>query len=127
MEKFKLSVCNTEFYINRKKNRVRCKLDFDIKWNPKYQGLLRLFMVWNRDPFESEVLAEANLDPQDVFDVEKGMKVARAKAESMAYRKTYKLLERFMEDVLNMANDVKDFQDKARSTIEHNNKYIEQF
>lgn len=126
-EKVKLSVYGTEFFINRKKNRVRCKIQFDFKGPVNLICALRHFMMLTNDPIEFDLIAEANLDPQDTFDINKGMSVARAKAESMAYNRAWGLIDRFtrfMDDNIDLNQE---FVEKARGVIEHNNKYLSTF
>lgn len=122
-QKLKLSVYNTEFYVNEKKKRVRCKMQFGIRGD--IDTLLLVNMFSDRNCFE--VMAEANTDPQDQFDVETGKKVARAKAESMAYKQLTNMLRRIALKTYYSMQDFMDFDIKADGVREHNEKYLATF
>ena len=122
-QKLKLSVYNTEFYVNEKKKRVRCKMQFGIRGD--IDTLLLIDMFNDRNCFE--VMAEANTDPQDHFDVETGKKVARAKAESMAYKQLNNMLRRIALKTYYAMQDFMDFDIKADGVKEHNDKYLATF
>ena len=122
-QKLKLSVYNTEFYVNEKKKRVRCKMQFGIRGD--IDTLLLVDMFSDRDCFE--VMAEANTDPQDQFDIETGKKVARAKAESMAYKQLNNMLRRIALKTYYAMQDFMDFDIKADGVREHNDKYLAAF
>ena len=122
-EKFKLSVISTEYHINKKKHRVRCKLKVGIKGDPTTIDMLQNFSDY---PFVY-VTGEANLSPCDTFNVEVGKKIARAKAESLAYARLSRELDRILQKMMGIAEDFAMFKKKANGVCEHNAKFIKEF
>lgn len=129
MDKIKLSVYNTEYHISTKKKQVSCQIDFRLKGDPKFLSLLNEFIRLTNDPISTgyTVTAYANLNPLDKFDIETGMKVARAKAESMAYNRIKKFMLRYIDFLLNTSKEIDNFMKKAEGTINHNEKYLTKF
>ena len=76
---------------------------------------------------EWELTAYATADPDDEFNVDTGMKIARAKAESMAYRRVKNLLSRFVVFDYDFTLKAVKFADKALDMIDHNEEYISKF
>ena len=74
-----------------------------------------------------EVTAEARLATGDIFDLETGKKIARAKAESMAYRKLWGCLSRLSNRMLNVLDCIEEFGYKAESVVNHNDEYLATF
>lgn len=127
MNKLKLSIYDIEYHVNHNKKRVGCKITYRLNGDPKFMRVLGEFMVVTKDPIEWELTAYANLDPQDNFNVETGMKVARAKAESQAYNRVRGLLARYVD--FNYLNTIQigRFVTKANATVEHNDEYLSKF
>lgn len=135
--KFKLSFEEPKFFINEKKGIVTCVMEYRFAGADYVLKDIADLFFGNKDLFGCDnplkgyyttVTASAKLDPQDKFDVEKGKKVARAKAESQAYRFISKTLSRVLEKYLtNLTISVGEFQTKALGVIEHNDRYIKQF
>jgi hypothetical protein len=74
------------------------------------------------------VAETAKLDPADTFDIETGKKVARAKAESKAYKFMAKKIAKIIDgsyDVIVCA--CKQFIEKAAGVKRHNDEYLSQF
>jgi hypothetical protein len=72
------------------------------------------------------VTSRAVLSDNDEFSVEKGKKIALAKAESMVYAKLAKALEKNFNDYANvMKACLDDFSNKAKRVEAHNAEYIE--
>jgi hypothetical protein len=72
------------------------------------------------------VTSRAVLSDNDEFSVEKGKKIALAKAESMVYAKLAKALEKNFNDYTNvMKARLDDFSNKAKRVEAHNAEYIE--
>ena len=66
--------------------------------------------------------------PEDEFDVEKGKKIARAKAEASAYKHAAKTLYKVMGEALKVLTDSSaEFIAKASIVCKHNKEYIETF
>lgn len=126
-DNFKLSIYDIEYHINRKKKRIGCHISYKLKGDPKFIGMLYGFIRLTSDPMEWELTAYATTNLGDEFNVDTGMKIARAKAESMAYRRVKNLLSRFIEFDYDFTLKAVEFADKAFETIEHNEEYISKF
>lgn len=126
-EKLKMSVTKTIFYVDRYKHHVKCELYFKIKGPKTTVDMLEAFRKATNDPLSYHVHSEAHLDPQDEFNVDTGMKVARAKAETMAYRRIMRFLNRYCAHQGEMCQDIDELYHKGYSTIEHNDDYLEKF
>jgi hypothetical protein len=122
-EAIKLSVTDTIYYVNEKTKAVGCKLYFDVKGSRDAITVIKHFSDNNC----YEVTAEARLNPGDTFDLETGKRVARAKAESMAYKRLNNLLYRISQRLLNVLSDIDNFAYKTDDVIEHNDNYLKQF
>ena len=132
MMKFKLSFSEPQYFINEQKKTVTCKMKYSLK-STDY-NLFRMFLdiaYWSKtdeDLIEYETIATAKLDPLDTFDPEIGKKVARAKAESFAYKRVSKQMLRIYNKYnLIMGNAVNELCIKSKGVQEHNDKYLSQF
>lgn len=123
IEPIKISVTNTTYYLNKKANVVGCRLSFNIKGPDNVIKVIDA--LFDYDCYE--VTAEAHLNPDDNFDFEIGKKVARAKAESMAYNRVSKLLARIAIKMTGVIESFTTFVDKADVVITHNNEYLSKF
>lgn len=126
-DNFKLSIHDVEYHINRKKKRVGCHISYKLKGDPKFIGMLYGLIRLTWDPMEWELTAYATTDPGDEFNVDTGMKVARAKAESMAYQRVANLLNRVVEFNRGFIQKAETFTLKASNTIDHNREYLSKF
>ena len=130
--KFKLSFDEPDFFVNEEKGVVTCVMDCYLKGVDSVLNAManNVYGYYNHNPIVSTftITASAKLDPQDKFDKEKGKKVARAKAESKAYKRISKsfchVIEKYCEK---LGNDLAEFETKAVGVIEHNDRYIGQF
>lgn len=127
MENFKISVLDTDYFVNEKKKCVTCRLNFFIKCN----AFAKVVFNSARDylgPVGCEVIGVAKMHPDDKFDVEIGKKVARAKAESLAYKKVADYFTEYIQLYYNkITMPMLEFMGKADYVIDHNNEYIAQF
>lgn len=103
IETFKLQNVAIEFKVNEVKNTVTAIEKFVI---PKFK--LR---------FTTVGVSKLNTEKGDIFDVETGKKLARAKAEKEAFSRFKAELKKFLK--WNMALD-----DKLNATIEKMDNYI---
>lgn len=132
MMKFKLSFNDPRYFVNEKKKTVTCVMACGLKGTNQF--LLSIFKdvadwgYYDENIFRFEASSTATLHPDDNFDPEIGKKVARAKAESLAYKyvKT-QMLNMYNKYNMVMENAIEDFSKKATDTIEHNGKYLSQF
>lgn len=126
--KFKLSVTNTEYFINQAKKTVTCKMKFGLDGPEQAMRLFHDYMfVFDQDVIPNEIIATAKLGPEDTFDEEVGMKIARAKAETAMYRRVGRAMYRFGRYMASSLAHTQDMLEKAANVIEHNNKYLEKF
>ena len=121
LEPIKISFEAPHFYT--KEDKVFCKLGFYIKGSDDVIRIIENFA----DAECCEVTAYAKLHPEDNFDMNAGMKVARARAESMAYRQFERMLCRITCRMMGVIDSFADFNEKTHNVIESNNKYIAKF
>lgn len=129
--KFKLSFQEPTYFVNEEKQIVTCVVKYTLNasdWNVTRA----LSLIDNqRDPIFGNVMTSysvAKLDPTDTFDVDKGKRVARAKAESKAYDKvSQKMVKMFCEFMDDTVDEMNTFCEKANGVVEHNTRYLEGF
>jgi hypothetical protein len=126
-ENIKLAFEEPDFRINHKKERVRCILNFSLKGDQKVLQMLSAFYQITKDPLDRTVVVDVKPSNGDAFCVDTGMKVARARAEKLAYRRVSKFLQRYEALNFEAAKLIDGFFYKANSTIEHNDEYLKQF
>ena len=126
-QNIKLRFTEPEYFINRKKNRVRCKMNFTIEGDKNLLSSVMAFVGTTNDPISPEVIAEATPSNGDTFNVEVGMKVSRAKAETLAYKRVAKLFGRFIKYQQQVVDSISIFSDKATFIVNHNNEYVHKF
>ena len=101
--KFKLKFWEPNYYVNEKNGTVTCVLKFRLDGvigSQKDEDAFRAVRYMtesvygenNPISYSYTITETAKLDPKDTFDAEIGKKVARAKAESSAYRFCSKIL-----------------------------------
>lgn len=117
--KFKLSFDKTQikFFVNEKKRTVTCTIVAE---------LLTPFDAWNTIPNTYiNGVGVAKCCEEDTFDVERGKRIAMAKAENNAYKKSIKYLEPFTKELLNTIYEMGTYAEKAGEYLAHNEDYIE--
>ena len=71
----------------------------------------------------------ATVAPGDTFDVEKGKRISRAKAERNAYLNAVKSLRKRLADLQDVLGEfysqIREFDRKANGVAEHNERYID--
>lgn len=129
-EAIKLSITNTVYYtkpVTRPDGStvkaVYCKINFAIKGPEDVLSVIDMFA--DTDCYEAT--GQATINPDDTYDYHTGMKIARAKAESLAYAKVERLFRRVSGHLANAALHFLNFQSKSASVIEHNDKYLSKF
>lgn len=128
----KLSFTDYQYYINQAKNTVTCKvicnLNCPLNVSRLYSELRFLDDSLNLQYLDRFVVrATAHLNPSDEFDEEKGMNIARAKAESIAYEKVRKHLKKLHKTLHEVNCHITDFANKALNVIYHNDEYLSSF
>lgn len=137
--KFKLKFWEPNYYVNEKKGTVTCVLKFILVGasdSQKDEDVFRAVRYMtesvygenNPISYSYSVTETAKLDPNDTFDAEIGKKVARAKAESSAYKFCSKILTKSIEKfTFNLADAASEFIEKASGVVSHNKRYLSQF
>ena len=118
---FKLSFDKTkiEFLVNEKKRTVTCTLKAELL-SPV--GYLYWIGVPNTD---IKAVGIARCHEEDNFDIERGKRIAMAKAENKAYQKCVLYLERYAKEMLEEMSYIGDFCQKVDEYCAHNEDYIE--
>lgn len=112
---------HTCFYVNEKKKTVVCKM-CGIMTPPHsddYKAPINL-------PYEEvEGVGVAKCCAEDMFDVERGKRIAMARAENNAYKNALKHLEEIYEHLLLHIKAIVNFEKKTIGQCTHNVDYIE--
>ena len=109
----------TKFIVNEKKRTVVCILEGFLKTpTPYFEG-----GVWI-DSNYFKVVGVAKCSPEDTFDVERGKRIAMAKAENLVYLEALKYLEPYMKNMEDALMAATAFSDKVYRTCAHNEEYI---
>lgn len=137
--KIKLSFKEPEFYVNEAKRTVTCVLKYRMRSTSDdgYNNLWSALCCMSDHVLDEDtnvlrygfmVSETAVAGPMDEFDVEKGKRIARAKAEASAYKYTAKALYKVMGEALKVLTDSSaEFITKASVVYTHNKEYIETF
>lgn len=110
----------TVFYVDENKKTVACAMKARIKHPHSHSH--RPVALYYR---EISVVGIAKCRGNDKFDVERGKRVALAKAENIAYKRALKRLEIDFKHIVFIGDAMRNFRDKAVAQIEHNEEYIE--
>lgn len=102
---------------------VYCKLQFAIKGPSDVLKAIKMFA--DEDCYES--IGQATVEPRDDYDFETGKRIARAKAESLAYKKVNRLFTRICGRLTDTVLMFFRFSDKTEQVVDHNDKYLSNF
>ena len=118
---FKLSFNKdkTTFLIDENKKTVDCRMECFIKCPHSEYGSVNLYYK----PFV--VISVAKCSGNDKFDIERGKRVALAKAENIACKRAIKLLNEDYKHLVFITDAMRNFSEKAVAQIEHNEDYID--
>ncbi len=129
MDSIKISVDEIKYYVNEKKRCVTCHMTFRTQANDFIEAVS--WQVRGVDMFHwgrtNEAIGQAYASPHDVFDVEQGKRVARARAESAAYVMAKEQVHKMVDKMKYNLGVMLDFSDKAYEVIGHNKEYIKKF
>ena len=109
----------TKFYVNEKKGTVVCSVEGSLLVPTNWDSCV---LVPGATLVEKGI---AKCAPEDTFDVERGKRIALARAENKAYLSALKHLDKFMEQIAFIVNAYEDFNDKAYHACAHNEDYID--
>lgn len=120
----KISFGGQKFYIDQKRNEVKCVLNFKLLCPPFVKVILTQYGLYVSN---WTVTSTARLKEKDSFDEIKGRKVALAKAENKAYCKVGKILK-FVQEYIKLSDwQISSFCDKVDNVNAHNLEYINKF
>lgn len=126
MEKIKICFGEPEFFINEEKKTVTCKLRGGLVLPFE---LFNIRCFWMNGSFDEEkiVTATAKCCPEDTFDIDKGKRIALAKAENKI---TYYFSDNvaytiYSTIVSKLKTCCENFQFRSYKFAEHNYAYIE--
>lgn len=137
--KMKLHFSNEQYFINEFQKTVTAVADVYVsvpeyitRTISRYQlpnGFLNQdFIYFDERPIQFRHTVRCL--PGDVWDEEKGQKIAMAALEAKAYRSMEKRLvkweKRFEEFVAQVRELIGEFKDKSESTAEHDERYIKE-
>ena len=118
---FKLSFIKdyTEFYVNEKKGTVTCIVtaQFLVPYSFDAPIVINSEMV--------KGVGTAKCSGNDTFDVDRGKRIALAKAENNCYKNAMSYLSDSEAHLRHMLNRIYKFYDKAVAQCEHNKEYID--
>lgn len=118
-ENFKLAYQNKPSYqVDKERKSVKCHLTCKIITPDS------LFANKIMDNVVITANGYAKCDEQDNFDVNTGMKIALARAESLAYHKAKVLIMQCIKDIERFATAAFDFDEKSNFVRMHNDIYI---
>jgi hypothetical protein len=109
----------TRFYVNEKKGTVVCVVEAVVKTPINWDSCI---LVPNTFLTER---GTAKCAPGDTFDVERGKRIALARAENNAYLAALKYIDKYMADIAFIVNAHEEFTDKAYRACAHNEDYIQ--
>lgn len=117
--KIKFDNDKTKFFVNEKKRTVACVVE----------GVLCTPYDWDKSIMIPDATfterAVAKCAPEDTFDIERGKRIALARAENRVYMAALRHLDKFMEDVEFFLGAYQMFTEKAYHACAHNEDYID--
>lgn len=124
--RIKLSETDCQYFINEEKKTVSCKMFYKLKMDSDmYIVFTNLFDEY--PSYIESVTATTHLSEGDKFDVNKGMQVAKAKAEIMAYKNARKNIKKLSDKLASVLVCTNDFENRAEGAINHNKEYLKTF
>ena len=124
--RIKLSETDCQYFINEEKKTVSCKMFYRLKLDNDIVGVFT-HLFGEYPCYLQNVTATAHLAEGDTFDVKKGMQVARAKAETMAYKNMRQLMKKLSGKLASMLVVTNDFENRTEDIIKHNDEYLKTF
>lgn len=118
MEKYKIKFTGISYNVIEDKGIVVCKVTAQIPYLSNNHWCLYI----ESNCIEAKAIARCNKD--DKFDVVKGKKIARAKAEKKIYLKMFKRIDKILESGNDLFKDLIDFKTRISSYAIHNEGYI---
>ena len=118
---FKLSFekNRTQFFVNEKKGTVSCVVSARLICPCSWDSPVMINGV------EISCTGVAKCHADDTFDVERGKRIAMAKAENKVYLKAVAYLEEKQKHLVFMNNAIETFSSKAYHQCSHNVDYMD--
>lgn len=118
---FKLSFDkeDTQFYVNEKKKSVTCKVTCVL--HVPYSWESPVHIPWKC----FNITATTKCCDSDVFDVERGKRIAMAKAENKAYSQAASYLFEQLKHLMFFQTSIYKFLEKTDHQCAHNEEYID--
>ena len=122
---FKISFGSSEYFVNEKKGVVVCKT-LGCIIGPCPNG------IWCNEDGPTiptkwvEGIGVAKCNKDDVFDLAKGKKIARARAENRCYLDAMNYLTTQQANLEMLSNAIDEFIDKGYTCCAHNEDYIDE-
>ena len=113
------------FFINKENGTVVCKLDCELRL-----PMLQLPYIEDDAPYRYnftkyiKATGIATCSKDDVFDENRGKRIALARAENDAYNFSKKYLKDYQRFVVNLNDSINYFYDKATRANAHNREYV---
>lgn len=118
MSRIKIQFKDPDFFVNKDKRTVTCKL----------RGFIQIpkgtYHVWE-DTFYAISTATAKCSPEDEFDIERGKRISLAKAENKIFKKAESSLLRLADDVKFTLISIETYSRSAKQYIRSNQRYIQ--
>ena len=118
---FKMRTVATEYFYNGNCVTVKLRAVFVVP--------VAFYSIFGFDMVQQTVKATAKCNPDDVYNIELGEKMALARAEARAYKLLSNKLNRMWQkafETLEALKPLKDaFNEKAKNCAEHNAKYVD--
>jgi hypothetical protein len=126
MKKFKLRFVSLKYFFNG--NTITAVIKAEIPENfdvnrQKENGI----QMWNCATFVGSIVSvgTATCSPKDEYDIEKGKKIARARAEANVYIEFKKYLKDWINTFDRMECELISARNKSEDYIQHQKDYIE--
>ena len=119
----KLSLREPEFYINEKKRTVTCKLSGFLFGPCDYRDWMMPGINFPQKNYS--VIATAHCNKNDVFDIERGKRIAMSKAENSIYSKAAIEVSNVCEKLDFLRDACNSFFKKSLKCQAHNIDYID--
>lgn len=106
------------FYVNEEKKVVTCTMEATVLVPTNYYDTVFIPQHY------CKCVGVAKCHKDDEFDIERGKRIAMAKAENDAYKKASEYLMKYYKEILFFFISIGDFMEKCNNCCEHNEDYI---
>lgn len=125
---FKLVITSQKTVVHKENNRVVTTVEWELVTPEVFNNLRETFGVGSWLGMSGVCKGVAVCNTDDEFDLEKGVKISIAKAESNAYRNAANRADNFIEhlaEVISYLSEMSNtFVGKTAKIMEHNAEYV---